>query len=83
MNKKEVIIYYPLCLIFDILELIYRTSINLTFLFKKHKYNYENIVAIEYYLDYIMDFENKIFCLDGKYNTKEKNKRYLFKAKRF
>lgn len=61
MKKVRLISVYILIVLFDIFEFIYRIIANLMFQFKKGKYVYDEIVGIEYYIDYIIDEENKSF----------------------
>ena len=83
MKKVKLIIVYIFIVLLDIIEYFYRIIVNLMFQFKKGKYVYDEIVGIEYYIDYIIDEENKSFYLSDSFKEIENENFIVLDNKEF
>jgi len=66
------LLYYPVIIMFDILEFFYRIIGNIRFKFKKKNYDYDDIVKLEYTACFLPDFIGIDVYISEVYQKKER-----------
>lgn len=73
MGILKCIVIYPCIVILDIIEFVIEFVENIIYVFKRSKYRYEDIVAVEYISFIPADDSSYIIYDEGKYNLQDNN----------